>query len=57
MTTSTANRCTDGAALDAIAHILRDPEWGVGMLEDIVEIVARTGRDIEGDGTSTWDRH
>src|SRR4051812_15956969 len=25
----------DARAVDAIAHLLRDPEWGVGMLEDI----------------------
>ena len=44
-------------ALDKIAPILRDPEYGVGMLEDIAQIVGETGRDVEGDGTQTWDRH
>ena len=48
---------TDRAALDAIAHLLRDPRWGVAMLEDIAELVARTGRDLSGDGAATWARH
>lgn len=48
---------TDEHALDAIAQILRDPDWGVGMLEDISAIVAGTGRDVTGDGEPTWDRH
>ncbi len=48
---------TDAAALDAIARMLRDPEWGVGMLEDIADIVSRTDRDIAGNGEPTWDRH
>lgn len=46
-------------ALDAIALILRDPDWGVGMLEDIALILRRTGRSVEnlpGD-VPTWDRH
>ena len=47
----------DAAGLDQIADILRDPEWGVGMLEDIAAIVDETGRDTEGDGRSTWHRH
>jgi hypothetical protein len=47
----------DARALDAIAHLLRDPEWSAGMLEDIAEIVVATGRDIEGDGAPTWERH
>ena len=50
---------SDADALDRIAHILRDPEWGVGMLEDIGEIVTGTGRSIDnlpGD-VPTWDRH
>lgn len=48
---------TDAQALDDIAEMLCDPDWGVGMLEDIAQIVAATGRDVEGDGESTWDRH
>lgn len=44
-------------ALDRIAYMLRDPDWGVGMLEDIAELVVATGRDVEGDGEPTWDRH
>jgi hypothetical protein len=39
---------TDGRALDGIAHMLRDPEWGVGMLEDIADLVSGTGRSIQG---------
>jgi hypothetical protein len=39
---------TDAAALDALADMLRDPEWGVGMLEDIAELVSGTGRSIQG---------
>lgn len=47
----------DRYALDQIAHWLRDPEWGVGMLEDIAETVAATGRDLAGSTVSTWVRH
>lgn len=49
----------DTAALDRIAHMLRDPEWGVGMLEDIAGIVARTGRSIESlpGNERTWEVH
>ena len=49
----------DKTALDQIAEMLRDPEWGVGMLEDIALIVSNTGR-IKGnypDDRPTWDRH
>lgn len=49
----------DAAALDRIQHMLRDPEWGVGMLEDIAEIVTGTGREVKnlpGD-PPTWGRH
>jgi hypothetical protein len=50
----------DAAALDAIAHMLRDPEWGVGMLEDIAELVADTGRSCKEtcaacDHPATWE--
>lgn len=52
------SRMPDAQALDAIAHMLRHPEWAVGMLEDIAELVAETGRDLAGDHeTPTWDRH
>lgn len=45
----------ENAALDKINLILSDPEWGVGMLEDICAIVLATGRkEVEG---ATWDRH
>lgn len=49
----------DHAALDLIQEWLRDPEWGVGMLEDIAETVARTGRSTESypDDRPTWSRH
>lgn len=49
----------DTDALDRIQHMLRDPEWGVGMLEDIADIIRGTGREVEnlpGDAP-TWDRH
>lgn len=54
---------TDDAALDRIAYMLRDPDWGVGMLEDIAQIVSETGRDLneeyddDGEVMRTWDRH
>lgn len=50
---------TDAAALDAVARILRDPDWAPGMLEDIADLVTRTGRSVDnlpGD-EPTWDRH
>jgi hypothetical protein len=49
----------DAEALDAIQHMLRDPQWGVAMLEDIAAQVRETGRSTEnlpGD-EPTWDRH
>lgn len=54
---------TDAGALNRIQRILRDPEWGSGMLEDIGEIIVATGRSIddlldeEGEPISTWGRH
>jgi hypothetical protein len=50
---------TDAAALSAIQYMLRDPDWGVGMLEDIAEIVGSTGRTVENypDDRPTWNRH
>jgi hypothetical protein len=50
-------KLADDQALDVIARWMQDPDWGVGMLEDICDVVARTGRDVEGDGQPTWDRH
>ena len=48
----------DSEALDRIAEWLRDPDWGVGMLEDIADAVERTGRDLSNDsGDATWERH
>jgi hypothetical protein len=46
---------TDKTALDKINYMLSEPDWGVGMLEDICAIVRRTGR-TEVPGAS-WDRH
>lgn len=53
------DRNEDCLTLDKIQEILRDPDWGVGMLEDIGDLVGRTGRSIEDypDGRSTWERH
>lgn len=39
---------SDAAVLDHIAHMLRDPDWGVGMLEDVAAWVAATGRTLDG---------
>ena len=36
---------TDRKALDRIAWILATPEWSVGMLEDIAEIVEKAGHE------------
>lgn len=49
----------DAAALDRIAEILRDPQWGTGMLEDIAEIVSSAGRITENypGNRPTWGRH
>ena len=49
----------DRRALDDIAEMLRDPEWGVGMLEDIAELITSTGRKTENypDNRPTWARH
>lgn len=58
MPTSRSTPLSDSDALDRIAQWLRDPDWGVGMLEDIAEVVARTGRDLSNDsGEPTWERH
>lgn len=45
--------------LDSIQEMLRDPDWGVGMLEDIAEMIQLTGRSTENypDDRSTWARH
>lgn len=48
MSETRVGHLTDRSALDAIADMLRDPEWGVGMLEDIAEITGATGRSIQG---------
>ena len=37
----------DNRALDIIAYLLKDPDWGPGMLEDIAELVIRSGRSVE----------
>lgn len=41
-------------ALDDINCMVSAPEWGVGMLEDICEVVRRV-RDVDPDGE--WERH
>jgi hypothetical protein len=50
---------SDADALGQVQEMLRDPEWGTGMLEDIRELVNRTGRTCENydDDRSTWGRH
>ena len=50
---------TDAQALDAIQEMLRDPEYGAGMLEDIAELVKGTGRTVANypDNRPTWLRH
>jgi hypothetical protein len=52
-------RWADSDVLDQIQEMLRDPEWGAGMLEDIRALVERTGRSCENypDGRPTWARH
>lgn len=52
-------RNNDSKTLDAIAEMLRDPDWGVGMLEDIADLVRGSGRTVENypDDRPTWDRH
>lgn len=56
---SWGTRLTDQQALDEIQEMLRDPEWGVGMLEDIRELVERTKRSCANypDERATWGRH
>lgn len=57
------NENDDRRALDRIQYMLRDPEWGVGMLEDIAGILVESGREMgdildeDGDPISTWGRH
>jgi hypothetical protein len=49
---------TDQQALDALAHMLRDPDWAVGMLADAADLVRATGRSLDNPGGEpTWDRH
>ena len=54
-----ARTAEDAPALDDIAEMLRDPDWGVGMLEDIAAIVSQTGRPTDSypDESATWSRH
>jgi hypothetical protein len=48
----------DKLALDKLARLLRAPEWpGASGLEDVVEIVAATGRDLTKDPSVDWPRH
>ena len=48
MTERVVRTTTDRAALDAITEMLRDPEWSVGMLEDIADMTSATGRRVQG---------
>ena len=57
---------SDTETLDQIQWMLRDPEWGVGMLEDIADLLRRNGRSVENlpdpadphaEGLATWARH
>lgn len=49
---------TDAQAVDTVAEMLRDPDWGVGMLEDIADVCTRAGRDLSNPNEEpTWDRH
>jgi hypothetical protein len=58
LTTLLDQATDDAVVLDAIAHMLRDPDWGVGMLEDIAGLVADTGRSLDSPSEEpTWDRH
>ncbi len=43
-----ARTLSDEVALDHIARMLQDPDWGVGMLEDVAAWVMNTGRSIQG---------
>jgi hypothetical protein len=56
---TTGRTMGDTDALDAIAHLLRDPKWAFGMLEDIATFVVATGRSVQNlpDDPSTWIRH
>jgi hypothetical protein len=49
----------DTEALDQVALILCDQAWGVGMLEDIAELVRATRRRVADhpDRRPTWQRH
>lgn len=49
----------DARALDDVAEMLRDPDWNSAMLEDIADIVRRTGRSVANypDDRPTWARH
>lgn len=37
-----------------LSHMLSEPDWGVGMFEDIAEIVGREGNPAE---EPRWSRH
>lgn len=51
----TSHQLDDYSALELINYALSAPEWSVSFLEDIADIVRRTGRtEIRG---ATWDRH
>ena len=48
----------DKAILDRMARLFSAPEWpGASGLEDLAELVARTGRVIEDDPDVEWGQH
>lgn len=47
----------DRETLDRLAWLLSAPEWpGASGMEDVAELVARTGRDLHQEGAQ-WYRH
>lgn len=49
---------SDQRALDNLALMLSAEEWpGASGMEDVAEIVAKTGRDIEQPNAPEWERH
>jgi len=51
-----ARELADAITLDRIAEMLRDPEWVHGMLEDIRDLVAKTGRSTGIADGPAWNR-
>jgi hypothetical protein len=44
-------------ALEAIADMLRQPEWTVSMLEDIADIVRAAGYDLDREPDNEYYPH